>query len=521
MSTIEATLSNFAQTHGKLTMPRRILLALTVFSLTTGHLSAAKPNIILIMCDDMGFSDIGCYGGEVKTPHIDRLAKEGMRFTQFYNNAKCTTTRASLITGLYPRQKGNLLKDNMVTIPQVLKSAGYVSALSGKWHLGANAPHRPSDRGFDRYYGLLDGCSNFFDPSMPDPDFKGGRVRVVKQDDRPITEFPDDFYMTDKISDYAVECIEDFSQTEKPFFLHVCYTAPHYPLHAKPEDISKYQGKYLAGWEKLRADRHKRQIEMGLIDPQWKLPGREREVGTWEEAPHKEWQDLRMAVYSAMIDSMDQGIGRILTTLDEKNLTENTVVMFLSDNGGCAERPGGDNPNSLPGPKEYYTHCGPAWAWASNTPFRRYKSHCHEGGIATPLIVRWPGVVPKDSLTDEVGHIIDFLPTCADIAGAAYPETFAGTEILPVEGLPLTEVFQGGTREGHEWLFWEWAGTRGVRNGNWKLSWDKGAKAWELYDLVADRTETDNLAQTHPERVETMSEQWFAWATRTGLKIKK
>ncbi len=495
-----------------------VLFSLVVTSVVS---AAERPNIVLILCDDMGFSDIGCYGGEISTPNIDRLAAEGLRFTQFYNNAKCTTTRASLITGLYPRPSGNLLKDDMLSIPEALRPAGYRSVLSGKWHLGDQRPRRPSDRGFDRYFALLDGCCNFFDPSRPDPDFKGGRVRVVARDDVRIESFPDDFYMTDAITDYAIESLDELNASRAPFFLHVCYTAPHYPLHARPEDIEKYRGTYLEGWDELRRKRHARLIELGLIDPAWTLPGRDREVAPWADAPHKKWQDLRMAVYAAMIDRMDHGIGRMLDKLDTLGMAENTVVMFLSDNGGCAERPGGDDPTRIPGPKEFYTACGPGWAYAQNTPFRRFKSHCHEGGIATPLIVRWPGVVAPGTLTHQVGHIIDLLPTCAELAGTEIPATRGDKPALSTEGLSLLPVFRGETRAGHEWLFWEWAGTRAARRGQWKISWDNGAKAWELYDLNADRTETRDLAAAHPKRVAEMSEAWLAWAERTGVKVRR
>ena len=510
-------------------MFRLLVIVLLALSTLGNSLFAAgkppRPNIVLIMCDDMGFSDIGCYGGEVRTPNIDRLAKEGLRFKQFYNNAKCTTTRASLMTGLYPRRSGPLLKPNMVTIAEVLKTAGYRTALSGKWHLGNRSPRRPSDRGFERYFGLLDGCCNFFDPSIPDPKFKGSRVRWVARDDVRITKFPADFYMTDAISDYAVECISEYTKPasggRKPFFLHVCYTAPHYPLHAKPADIAKYKGKYLKGWHALRKERHQRQIAMGLIDPKWKLPGPDREVQPWKDAPHKDWQDLRMAVYAAMIDSMDQGIGRIIEKLKESGAGKNTLVMFLSDNGGCAEKPGGNNPKQVPGPKQFYSHCGPGWAFAQNTPFRRYKSWVHEGGISTPFIAWWPGRIKPGRWTNEVAHIIDLLPTCAALGGAKYPKRYKGNEILPVEGISMTSVLNGKPRAGHDVLYWEWAGNRAVREGNWKLCWDRKFKRWELYDVVADRTEMQNLAERHPDRVSRLSKLWFAWAKKTGLRVGK
>ncbi len=479
-----------------------------------------RPNIVLIMCDDMGYSDIGCYGGEVQTPNIDSLAKQGVRFTQFYNCAKCTTTRASVVTGLHPRRgKGGLLRENMVTIGEVLGMAGYQTSLSGKWHLGSGQTTHPFHRGFQEYYGLLDGCCNFFDPVQPDPPFKGGRVRTFGHNDRLIKEFPDDFYTTDAFSDHAATTIRRFAKNKRPFFVHVCYTAPHYPLHAKPQDIAKYRGKYMIGWDELRRQRHQRQIEMGLIDPKWKLPGRDKETPSWEDEPNKQYEDLRMATYAAMIDSMDQGIGRILAALKETGTEKNTLVLFLSDNGGCAENPGGTDTNRPPGPKEYYVAVGRPWAYAQNTPFRRYKSWTHEGGVSTPLIARWPGVIDPESMTSQVGHIIDFMPTCIELAETNYPAKFNGQAIIPVEGKSLVPIFRGELRTGHETICWEWSGNRAVRQGKWKVVWDKSLRSWALYDLVADRTEMNDLSGQFPERTEQMIEVWNAWAKKTGLKV--
>ena len=483
---------------------------------------APRPNIVLIMCDDMGYSDVGCYGGEIRTPHLDRLAAEGLRFTQFYNCAKCTTTRASLVTGLHPRQgKGGLLRENMVTLGEVLRAAGYQTSLSGKWHLGSSPPRRPIDRGFDEYYGLMDGCCNFFDPAQPDPPNKGGRVRTFAHNDRRITEFPDDFYTTDAFSDHAAGMIGRFAGRGKPFFVHVCYTAPHYPLHAKPDDVARYRGTYGMGWYELRAQRHARQLAMGLLDPKWKLAEADPHVGPWEDVKNRALWELRMAVYAAMIDAMDQGIGRILESLEASGATGNTVVMFLSDNGGCAELPEGADFPHPPGPKEYYTSCGPGWGWAQNTPFRRYKSWVHEGGISTPLIVRWPGVVEPDTFTNQVGHVIDFMPTCLELARGRYPDSFGGNSILPAEGKSLVPIFRGQLRQPHETLCWYWAGNRAVRQGNWKLVWEKSARRWELYDLEADRTELNDLADRQPERVEQMSRVWLAWAEQTEVKVSR
>jgi arylsulfatase A-like enzyme len=514
----------------------RLLTLLTLltllFTFPLSHLptsAAERANIILIMADDMGWSDLGCYGGEIETPNIDRLAAEGLLFTQFYNNAKCTTTRASLLTGLYPRNGGSgqekLIQKNMLTLGEAMRHAGYATGFSGKWHNGQKPPYLPYNRGFDDAYGLWDGCCNFFNPKIPDPDFKGGRVRPFGHNLETFEhdDFPEDFYTTDAFTDHAIEFIKnhvynslpaqaatpadsnlntdhrilntiDTGKTASPFFLYLPYTAPHYPLHAKPEDIAKYKGKYAQGWDQLRQDRLQKQLDLGLIKPNWTVADRDDLAQPWDEAKDldPEWQQLRMETYAAMIDSMDQNIGRILDTLDELNITRNTLVMFLADNGGCAETPGGNDPKQIPGPKEFYTHVGPGWASASNTPFRRYKQYAHEGGIASPLVARWPAAIRPGDRTNQVAHIIDLLP-----------------------------ILQGTKRQAHPHLYWHWAGNRAVRQGHWKLAWDKHEKKWELYDMTADRTEAHDLAAQHPERVAELTEKWFAWAKMTGVKVKE
>ncbi|MEC7883160.1 MAG: arylsulfatase [Verrucomicrobiota bacterium] len=483
--------------------------------------TAERPNIVLIMCDDMGWSDIGCYGGEVNTPNLDRLAAEGLRFTQFYNNAKCTTTRASILTGLYPRRgKGGLLRENMVTLGEAMKLADYQTALSGKWHLGSGEKTHPYRRGFDEYYGLLDGCCNFFNPKQRDPKYKGGRIRKFGYNNQDITKFPDDYYTTDAFTDHAIECVQKFTKNNKPYFLHICYTAPHYPLHAKPKDIKKYIGKYKMGWEEMRNQRYSRLKKMGLIDSGWKLSGKDSRSYDWDSA-NQEHEDLRMAVYAAMIDSMDQNIGRLMNVIKNNKGADNTLVLFLSDNGGCAEEPGGRSPDIIPGPKEFYATVGPSWGWAQNSPFRRYKSWAHEGGIATPCIAWWPGRVPSGGITKEVGHIIDFMPTFLELGAGKYPKKFNGKKIIPVEGKSLVNVLQGESRKGHDQLAWEWSGNRALREGKWKLVWDKYDKQWSLFDLVADRTETTNLAGNHPGLVRRLASDWYAWAKRNGLNPRK
>ena len=432
-----------------------------------------RPNIVLIMADDMGWSDIGCYGGEVETPNLNRLASEGMRFTQFYNNGKCTTTRASLLTGLYPRRdKRDLLQRNMVTIGEAMKLAGYQTSLSGKWHLGSKPATHPYHRGFEEFYGLLDGCCNFFDPSMADPPYKGGRVREFGHNDKPVTSFPEDFYTTDAFTDHAIECIDKFSKTEKPFLVHVTYTAPHYPLHAKPEDIARYRGKYqqIGGWEKLRAQRFAKLKEMGIADDSWKLSDTDENAYDWSTA-NQDHEDLRMAVYAAMIDSMDQSIGRLRAALEKSGVADNTLILFLSDNGGCAEEPGGRSPKVIPGPKEYYAAVGPSWGWAQNSPFRKHKSNTCEGGILTPCIAWWPGKIKANQITNQPAHIIDIMPTCLELGGSEYPAEFEGHKILPVEGKSFKQILLGHQREAHKQLAWEWKRHRALREGDWKVVW--------------------------------------------------
>jgi arylsulfatase len=501
---------------------------------------AAKPNIVVILADDMGFSDLGCYGSEIATPNIDRLAAGGVRFTQFYNNARCCPTRASLLTGLYPHQAGvgHMVQDlgspayrgdlnhRCVTIAEVLHSGGYHTAMAGKWHvtpLTASKDNWPRQRGFDDFFGLIGSVRSYYDPP------------TLTRDNTPI-KADKGFYLTDRITDHAVGSIEKLTRTKEPFFLYVAYTAPHWPMHALPDDIAKYRDKYRIGWDELRQRRHRRMIEMGLVDRRWALTPRDERAPAWSDAADKEWQERRMAVYAAMIDRMDAGVGRILKQLDESGQADNTLILFLSDNGGCAEeipakwrgqmfpmttrdgRPTkvGNDPAALPGPDDVFQSYGLPWANASNTPFRLYKHWVHEGGIATPLIVRWPALIHKPSITHQVGDIIDIMATCLDVAGVEYPEKFKGRGILPQEGKSLLPIFQGKTRPGHEALFWEHEGNRAVRQGQWKLVTEERG-GWELYDLEADRTELHNLAAKQPEKVKELSALYEQWAKKVGV----
>ncbi len=492
-----------------------------------------QPNIVLIMADDMGYSDLGCYGGEVHTPNLDRLASEGIRFSQFYNGARCCPTRASLLTGLYAHQAGigfmvgNLgyrayqghLNEQCVTIAEALRPAGYRTMMSGKWHVGEDRPHWPRDRGFDRYFGLISGAANYFDPTKTKAD---GVVRKMALDDQPYTPPKESFYITDAFTDHAVTFLDECRQDDKPFFLYLAYTAPHWPLHAWPEDIAKYQGKYRKGWDRLREERRARMIEMGLIREEWAMSPRDKETWPWDEEKNQELMDLKMAVYAAQIERMDAGIGRVLRKIEELGKRDNTLVMFLADNGGCAEGgpTGFDNrKNGLPpGGVDSYMSYGLSWANASNTPFRRYKHWVHEGGIATPFIVSWPAAIKKGgTITHEVGHIIDVMATCVDAAGAEYPRTHKGQAVTPLEGKSLVPIFRDGGKKGHDALFWEHEGNRAVRQGRWKLVRAHGGP-WELYDLEADRTELHDLAGKHPDKVQELTALYEGWATRCGVR---
>lgn len=503
-----------------------------------GDLAAEeRPHVVLILCDDLGYSDLGCYGGEIQTPNLDRLAAEGMRFTQFYNCAVCVTTRSALLTGLYPRQtRPPRLRTNMITLGEALRKAGYATALTGKWHLGSESPRRPIDRGFDEYYGVLSGCCNYFDPAKQDPVFyNGGSFRPFAHNKKRITKFPDGFYTTDAFTDHAIETIQRFAKGGKPFFVHLCYTAPHFPLHAFPDDIARYRGKYSDGYLAMRERRHKRQAELGLFTSLPRLSAPENKKGDyrydydvpdWEKLSPQERkrEEARMETYAAMVDRLDRGIGRVLKALDEAGVSDNTVVMFLSDNGGCASWPSSRkgqeegfnayNEGIPVGDGRGYEFVGKGWGWAQNAPFRQFKTWCYEGGIATPLIVRWPGKVAAGSLTHQVGHIIDFMPTLLELAGSDYPREFNGNTILPLEGKSLLPIFHGKQRDGHDSLSWELYGNRAIRQGDWKLVWGASEKRWELYHLKSDRSETNNLAAQFPERVIQMARDWEAWQER-------
>jgi len=494
-------------------------------ALLRGSAPVRRPNIVLILADDMGFSDIGCYGSEIPTPNLDRLARGGLRFTQFHNTARCCPTRASLLTGLYPHQAGighmvenrgypayqGHLNDRCITIAEALRPAGYATLMSGKWHVGENRPHWPTDRGFDRYFGLISGSSSYFHLD------KASKMAI---DDQPYTPPEQGFYMTNAITDHALGFLDQYARGEKPFFLYVPFTSPHWPLHALPEDIEKYRGKYMMGWDELRRQRHESMIQLGVVKKEWPITPRDETAPAWKDAKDKEFLDLKMAVYAAQIDRMDQNIGRLLAKLDETGAAGNTLVLFLADNGGCAEVIDRGKPGVPPGGPDSYFSYGLPWANASNTPFRLYKHWVHEGGISTPLIASWPGRIKQPgTLTHQPGHLIDLLATCNDLGNARYPETFNGHAITPLEGRSLRPILEGRQRQPHPALYWEHEGNRAIHQGKWKLvsRYDIG-NAWELYDMEADRTEMNNLGNKNPAKFKELSNLWDAWAARVGVQ---
>jgi arylsulfatase A-like enzyme len=537
--------------------------------------SSERPNIIVIMTDDVGYSDIGCYGGEIQTPTLDSLAAGGMRFTQFYNTARCCPTRAALLTGLYSHQAGighmmekgppgsgpayeGELSNRAVTIAEVLKASGYRTYMTGKWHVTKHAnPNSEADkfnwplqRGFDRFYGTIHGAGSFYDPN------------TLTRDNQFVSPYadpeykPETYYYTDAISDHAAKFVTEHHRdsAEQPFFMYVAYTGAHWPMHAKESDIAKYKGKYDAGYDPIRTTRLAKMKELGLLDPSWQVSPQE---GQWGNIKNKEWESRCMEVYAAMLDSVDQGIGQIVQSLKTNGQFENTLILYLQDNGGCAEPMGRNGvfqaranaptlpPLSddfqqplmipkqtrdgypvrqgngvMPGPADTYIGYGRNWANVSNTPFREYKHWQHEGGISTPLIAHWPTRIQSQqlgSLQSAPTHLIDILATCVDIAGADYPSDFKGHEIQPREGVSLLPTFEGRALERKEPLYWEHEGNRAIREGDWKLV-SKHPGDWELYNIAADRTEMNDLALTHPERVTAMAARWYAWAERVGVK---
>ena len=529
-------------------MKREISIILIVF---LGIMSSCTqretnpPDILLILADDMGYSDLGCYGSEIQTPNLDRLAANGLRFTRFYNTARCCPTRASLLTGLYPHQAGmggmvkckpadeanpfqGYLNDQCVTLAEVLKTGGYQTYMSGKWHVGEFRPIWPVDRGFDEFYGIVSGAMNYWDITLAK---SKGLVRTFARNDKAFIPEPGDFYSTDAFTDEVIRMLTEHTELESerdkkiPFFAYVAYNAPHWPLHAPEEVIEKYQGKYMGGWSELRKQRFKRMIELGILDEKWQLsPSDGADWDTLNESTRYE-MDRKMAVYAAMIDRLDQNIGNLVIKLEEMGRLKNTVIMFLSDNGACHESGllGNNFRPDLTGPigtvNSYHSY-GRSWSNASNTPFRLHKHWVHEGGISTPLIVHWPkGLKTKaGGLSHQPGHVIDIMATCCELAGINYPEQYNNQQIIPLEGKSLMPIFKGQKRKGHEIIYWEHFGNMAARNGPWKLVKTNNGE-WELYNIESDRTELNDLSEEMPGKVKELIKIYNAKATQTGMPV--
>lgn len=512
-----------------------------------------RPNILLILADDLGYSDIGCYGGDIRTPNLDGLAARGIQFTHFYNTARSCPSRASILTGLHPHQAGlgamvddrtdapgylGELNDKCVTVAEVLRGSGYSTYMTGKWHVansqdGSDKHNWPVQRGFDHYFGLISGASSYFDPQM------------LAYDNDTIHSTPPGFYLTNAISDTTVNFIDRHMQNtpDKPFFMYVAYTAPHWPIQALPDDIVRYRGKFDAGWDKLREEKLKRMTNLGLIKPEWDIHGDAQGIPSWDEVTNREWEIARMEVYAAMVDCMDQGIGRIINKLEEEGEMDNTLIIFLSDNGGCSEEWTPKNPwannfgprvtrdglvvdysndgSRLPGPPDTYQSYGRGWAHYSNTPFRGYKSGTYEGGISSPFIVYWSGkTVGNKALREQLAGIIDIMPTLVEVSGARYPQIYNGNAIIPMEGQSLVGAICKNEEIERDAYYVEHIGNRGMINDNrWKVV-KSGKQLWQLYDLKNDRTETKDLSGQMPGLTKTLTDKWERWAWRARVLPK-
>lgn len=526
---------------------RFLVVALLALVLPLGVISseaaAARPNIILILADDLGFSDLGCYGGEIRTPNLDGLAAKGLRFTQFYNSARCCPSRAALLTGLYPHQAhvgdmvdeyarrvretlaspaySDRLNPNAPTIAEALREAGYRTCLSGKWHLGYRTNEWPVARGFDRSFSVIEGAMNYYGFGMQHtgiitnpPMALDGQVFIP-----PRTGF----FATDAFTDYAARFLKEQAGKSEPFFLYLAYTAPHWPLHARAETIAHYRGQYKTiGWDKLREQRQSRLRKAGLIDAAWPLAPRPANVTAWDQtSPERRGRwDEKMSIYAAQIEELDRGIGQVLQVLRETGREDNTLVLFMSDNGGAPEDPNRSLPGAALGARESYAGYGIAGAHVSSSPFRKTKRFTHEGGIAAPFIAHWPAGIAKPlhgQLVREISHLIDIMPTCLDLAGATFPRQWNGAATIPLEGARLTPVFRGQAISRPAPIFWEHEGQRAVRNGKWKLVASFN-EPWELYDLEKDRVESNDLFKAQPEIAREMIAKYEAWASHVGVK---
>lgn len=513
--------------------------------------SRKRPNILLILADDLGFGDLGVMGAEIRTPHIDSIANNGTLLTAMYNAGRCCPTRASLLTGMYAHRAGighmgtdlgtpeyqGYLREDAATIAEVLKASGYQTLMAGKWHVGGDLwatrvnswrlgdPDRPTplQRGFDRFYGMVDGVMHYFSPWY------------IRADDK-AAEIPENFYLTDAITDAAIGMLEENARTEQPFFMYLAHHAPHWPLHALPEDIERYSGAYAQGWDRLRGARYEEQLQRGVLQHKWALSPRDADAPAWDGAPNQAWEARRMAVYAAQIDRMDQQIGRVLDTLRRLGKHDDTLVLFFSDNGGCAEtmREGGwtqfypdkmrdgrqivlgNRPDLMPGGPTTFQSYDLPWANASNTPFRLFKHYVHEGGISTPLAVQWPALLEPGGINHTPCHAIDILPTILEAAGVPLPTELGGRAVRAIDGESLLPLLRGKRWEREQTLHWEHEGNCALRQGNLKLV-RRYQGSWELYDMENDRTELRDLAKGNRRLVSRLARDHQRWADQAGV----
>jgi arylsulfatase len=514
-------------------------------------MQSKATNVIIFLADDLGFSDIGGYGGEIRTPNLDRLAGSGVKLSNFHNTPRCSPSRASLLTGIHPHQTGigiltgsnaaeggyaGNLNTRCATIAEVLKSNGYITAITGKWHLtnSPNVPNGawPTDRGFDNFFGTLDGCATYFRP--------GTLTRGLENVESEADKNPDFFY-TDAIATEAAKFIKE-RPSDKPYFLYVPFTAPHWPLHAREATIKSYAGTYDAGWDAIRAKRLERQKSMGIIPKETELSPRDARVLAWEEEPEKKWQARRMEVYAAMVTEMDTAIGKILDQVEKNNEWDNTIIIFLSDNGACAEalplddisefrraknlistrtRDGrkvvlGNDPDVMPGGEDTYASYGVGWANVSNTPFRLYKRYTHEGGVMSPFIIHWPeGKLKSGTVNTSTFQLVNVAPTLYDALGVTYPASLTGNTLEPLVGGSMLPALQSSDTQSSQ-LWWEHIGNGAIIKGKWKLvrqyDWE-----WELYDLTTDRNELKDLSGANPGVVAELSVEWQKLADQYGV----